>query len=427
MQEISSLENLKILSAANNQSLGSVGRLSGDIQKVTEKNRDFRVELGKYKSLYYEYLCQFHNREASLQKLLEMKDCELQSTENELLKTCTEAQKLGQEHQQGLEKLKLLRCFNKTPRSSDLSDKSETFFKILHNLNEIGQFWRNTDSEQYEKSSIEIQELVKNIDFFESEISKIKQNTSETEQKKQKLSEHLQDLSAEKPESPDILQKLKNLHAITSKSALDKENLSIKLFDLQENIEKIKSEKESLAHKLEKIYEKLVNERMNSQQMLEEFTQTKEKCEKTLSKLNEERILKKRLTEQLEHEAENKEKILKELEKSSDLDLALKKTLEDSEAPNEIEKQGDTYFHKGNPITLSLHQETFIVVQEKTGPIPLSDYLLTAVTHLKQKKSENSKPELEKSKSPIRSQGLSTPKPQKTPIRDRLAAKRPFK
>lgn len=427
MQEISSLENLKVLSVVNNESLGLVERLSGDIQKVTEKNKDYRSELEKYKSLYLEYLSQFHNREASLQKLLEMKDCELQSTENELLKTCTHTQKLTQEHQQALEKMELLSRFNKVPRASDLSEKSEIFFKILQNLNEIGQFWRNTDSEQYEKYSIEIQELVKNIGQFESEISEAKLNTSEALLKKQILTEHIQELLAEKSESTETQYKLENLHSVTSKSALEKENLCVKLSNLQENIEKIKSEKESLAHKLEEIYEKLVNERMNSQQVLEEFSQTKEKCEKTLIKLNEEKILKKRLTEQLEHESQNKEKILKELEKFSDLDLALKRTLEDSGAENEIEKQGDTYFHKGNPINLGLHQETFIVVQEKTGPIPLSDYLLTAVTHLKPKKSENSRPELEKSKSPIRFQGVSTPKPQKTPIRDRLPAKKPFK
>lgn len=427
MQEIFSYENLKVLSGTNNESLKNLGEKSEVLQKVSQINRDLRGELEKYRNLYCEGLGQFHTRESSLQKLLEMKDSELQVTNSDLLILNAQSQKLTQDNKQTLEKLSLLKSYKKLPQILNCSENVDEFYRVLKNLNELGLFWRETDSQQYQNLLIEIQEMVKSIHHYQTEITKVQVNCAETVLKKQILSEQIQDIMKEESELANIQTKLVNLHEITTNSILEKEKACEKLAAYEENVEKVKSEKENLANKLEEIYEKLVNERMNSQQILEEFNATKQKCEKILEKLNEEKILKKRLTEQLVHETENKDKVLKELEKFSDLDYVLKATLQDLGAENEIEKCEGCYFHRGNQVNLTLHQETFIVVQEKSGPIPLSDYLVTAASQIKGKKNENSKPELEKSKSPVRFQGVSTPKPQKTPLKERIAVKKPFK
>lgn len=407
MQDIGNREDLKIISGKNCDELQDLGKIIVEMGQGYLENETVHGEIKKYLQMFDELLSSSRSREMSLQSLIEAKEMEYQEIEDKTRTLLTQSEKLDQEHNHLANEAKF-----RQSKSAYQSIKNQNFaptdwqtsLTLLQNLNEVGQFWRDTDTSTFEQSISETRDLLQSIDQTSSLLSSGKTQNSDLSLKLKIIQDSIKPLESSDSVLQESSSKLSSILCETGKLQAEKENLQSNLSFFQENIEKLKSEKENLANKLEEIYEKLVNERTHSAQLLEDYTTSRSETEKIKEKLIEEKILQKRLNEQLGLDKENFSKLSKDLHSGKDLDEVLDKTLTELNASNTITKNDSgQYLHNNTPISLYLHQESFLVVQDKSGPIPLTDFLLTAIPAIKSKsRSENSRPETEKSKSPLR-------------------------
>ena len=155
--------------------------------------------------------------------------------------------------------------------------------------------------------------------------------------------------------------------------------LERKHFGLCEKFESYRLDKEMLSKKLKQVTEMLLQEQLLSQQHLDNLNQAKEESLALQEKLQKEKNLNEETSENVIKEGMNITKIKELLMKTNDLDTVLSATLKKLDMEGCIKKTEEGYLYNNSAITLSLHNESFIVVKIGAGLLPLTDFLINPV------------------------------------------------
>jgi hypothetical protein len=417
--------------------------------EVFQKNLAYEQEIQNLKNLYFEGVKQSQNREASLNALLEIKQQEISEQLNEISSNKNLQNKILQEKNMINEEISMLNSLKTsqlsfTPRCKDAN--FECFYKTIKDINDIGKMWRDTDEDDWNQCNNKIQALLNMAEDLTQKLSQAMDACDSTQTQNKNLQDYILDLESTQINTQQLLNDLNRLEDDKKLKNNEKTLLAERNKALIETLDNFKSEKESIANKLEEVHENLIKERLNSQEILELCEQEKESYQKHCEKLSQEQLINERLSEQVTSEKETLLKLKEEVQKTKDIDLILEKTTKDLGIEPVIMKTDQGYTHNNNPINLLLHNETFIIVKSGTDFIPLTDFLTTAYPPTPASKKNSSidrkienRPfdlkETEKAKSPIRTklstQPYSVTKTQKTPLRDRNTSqsdrKKPFK
>ncbi|OMJ94319.1 hypothetical protein SteCoe_2519 [Stentor coeruleus] len=431
-------DSVKSLSQANKILIQSIESTTSLYEAQFQTNTFLVEEIQKFKSLYNESVSSFHTREISLNTLLDKKEQELKQYSGELALMESTCKRLAEEKKRLEEEISMVKAVNNCESILETRCQCEIqaqkpLLDIILQIDNIGKQWRETEASDWNKAQAVVDELLGKISELETSIEAEKEKIINFNIENEELKEQIQISERNRIILTELEKELENL-LDQKQEIIDKRDFLLeehrKIID---NVDKVKSEKEDLVRKLEEVHEELVTERMTSSQNYEVYVKEKENSDKILAKITQEEMINSRLSEQLEVEKENYAKLLIELNKNKDLDAVLETTLKNLDMEGSVVKTDSGYEHNGTLVNLSLHHECFIVVKDKNGPLPLTDYLNSSVLNvpavrknLPEKKTENKTfdgKDQEKTKSPIRvlhSPALShVLKSQKTPLRDR--------
>lgn len=434
-------DSVKSLSQTNKNLIQDIESITSLYEAQFQTNTRLAEEIQKFKSLYNESVSSFHTREVSLHTLLDKKEQEVKQYSGDLAVLESTYKRLAEEKKRLEEEISLVKAVNSCesilePRCQCEVQAQKPLLDIILQIDSIGKQWRETEASDWNKAQAVVDELLGKIAELEASIETEKQKIINFNVENQELKEQIQVSEQNRSMLAELEKDLESLLDQKQEIIDKRDSLLEDHKKIIENVDKVKSDKEELVRKLEEVHEELVTERMTSSQNYEVYIKEKENSDKISAKITQEEMINSRLSEQLEVEKENYAKLLVELNKNKDLDAVLETTLRNLDMEGSVVKTDSGYEHNGTHVNLSLHHECFIVVKDKNGPLPLTDYLNSSVLNvpavrknLPEKKTENKSfdsKDQEKTKSPIRvlhSPALShVLKSQKTPLRDRNAS-----